>query len=382
MPLRFTLRAGRPQITDAQKLTRKFLRDRNLRHTAHPKPSRMKILAFLVGGWVTLAAQAPNEAALQKQIDTGHAAEALQQLEADSSAPHRDRLRGEAFYALNRFPEAEQALAAAPADDAAAIELRGLTLYRLGRPKDAIPLLEKAHTWTPETKADPAYILALCYIDTLRFDDARHAFAEQYGFAPDSAPAHLLAARMLLRREYADVAQEEASKALTADPDLPGAHMLLGEVALAREHLDDAIREFGAEAKRDPLNGNVYERLGDALQRKGDYVEAARTLERAVLLTPNSTGPYILLGKVMLRRSDPVTAAGYLERAQRMDTHNYMTHSLLGQAYRSMGRTADAQRETAISQQLQADTAPHFDAGAGHPATGMTNSTGTNNSSH
>ena len=332
----------------------------------------MRILGLaLVGGWLTLSAQQTSEAALQRAIDTGRAAEALQQLDSGTAAPHRDLLRGEALYALNRFPEADKALAAAltadPAD-AAATELRGLTLYRLGRPAEAIPLLEKAHTWTPKTKADPAYILALCYMDTLHFDDARHAFAEQYNFAPDSAAAHLLAARMLLRREYVSVAQEEATKALAADPELPGAHMLLGEVDLSREHLDEAIAEFNAEAKRDPLNGNVYERLGDALTRKGDFVPAAQSLQRAILLTPNSTGPYILLGKVMLRRGDPVTAAGYLSRAERMDTHNYMTHSLLGQAYRAMGRTSEAQHETAISQQLQSDTAPHFDNGAGGPA--------------
>ncbi|WP_419805664.1 tetratricopeptide repeat protein [Terriglobus sp.] len=346
----------------------------------------MKILALaIVGGWVTLSAQQPTEAALQKQINTGRAAEALQQLDANTAAPHRDRLRGQAFYALGRFPEADKALAAAlsadPAD-ADATELRGLTLYRLGRPAEAIPLLEKAHTWTPETKADPAYILALCYIDTRRYDDARHAFAEQYGFQPDSAAAHLLAARMLLRREYVPIAQDEARKAVAADPNLPGAHMLLGEVALAQEHIDDAIAELNEEARRDPLNGSVYDRLGDALQRKGDYVAAARNLQRAVLLTPNSTGPYILLGKVMLRRSDPVTAAGYLERAERMDDHNYMTHSLLGQAYRAMGRAADAQRETAVSQQLQADTAPHFDSGASTPAARNANNIGPNSTSH
>ena len=265
------------QLAPPQELTRKLFTQRNLRRTPMRKLSRMRKLAFLLGAGCYLVAQQPATDTLQKQIDAGHAAEALQQLDANSNTPNRDRLRGEALYALNRLPEAEQALAAAPADDLVATELRGLTLYRLGRPKDAIPLLERAHRWTPETKADPAYILALCYMDTLRFDDARHAFAEQFHFAPDSAEAHLLAARMLLRREYAKVAQDEAIKALALDRQLVGAHFLLGEVALAQERLDDAVTEFTAEASRDPLNGNVYERLGDALQRKSDYDAAAES---------------------------------------------------------------------------------------------------------
>lgn len=316
-----------------------------------------RILAILVGGGVQLHAQQD----LEKLINTGHAEQALQAIDSSPNLEHRDRLKGEALYALNRFPEAEKSLASAPDTDLVATQLRGLTLFRMGRPADAIPLLERAHSWTPETRSDPAYVLALCYIDARRYDDARHAFAEQYGFPADSAPAHLLAARMLLRREYVPVAQEEARKALALQPDLPEAHMLLGEVALAQAHLEEAITEFEAERRRDPLNGAVYDRLGDALSRKGDYAQAQQSLQRALLLEPNSTGPYILLGKVMLKRNDPVSAAGFLERAERMDPANYMTHNLLGQAYRGLGRTAEAQREIQLSQKIQADTAPKFD---------------------
>lgn len=301
------------------------------------------------------------QSSLEHDINTGKAEAVLQTLDSSPTMENRDRLRGQALYALNRLPEAEKALAAAPQTDLVAVQLRGLTLFRMGRPADAIPFLEKAHAWTPETKADPAYVLALCYIDSKRYDDARHAFADQYGFAPDSAAAHLLAARMLLRREYVPIAQEEARKALALDPELPEAHMLLGEVALAQQHVDEAITELNAEAKRNPLNGAVYDRLGDALSRKGDYAAAQQTLQKALLLEPNSTGPYILLGKVLLKRSDPATAAGFLERAEHMDPANYMTHNLLGQAYRGLGRTAEAQRETQLSQKIQSDTAPKFD---------------------
>ncbi len=298
---------------------------------------------------------------IQHDIDTGRAEQALQTLDSNPKTENLERLRGEALYALNRFPEAEKALAAAPPNDLSATQLRGLTLFRMGKPAAAIPFLEKAHTWTPETKSDPAYVLALCYIDSRRYDDARHAFADQYGFPGDSAAAHLLAARMLLRREYVPVAQDEARKALALEPALPEAHMLLGEVALAQAHVDEAITELSAEQQRNPLNGAVYDRLGDAYSRKGDYAAAQQTLQRALLLEPNSTGPYILLGKVLLKRNDPATAAGFLERAERMDPANYMTHNLLGQAYRGLGRTTEAQRETALSQKIQADTAPKFD---------------------
>ena len=301
-------------------------------------------------------------------IDRGHSADALKDLDplsAQQPAPAGvNRLRGLALYSQDRFVEADAAFASAlkqdPHDEESA-QLRGLTLFRLGKPGDAIPLLEAAHQWTAQTKVDPSYVLALCYLDTRRYDDARRAFAGQYGFAPDSASAYLLAARMLLRREYVPVAQEFARKALELNSELPLAHELLGEIALAGEHLDEAIAEFEKERAMNPLNGSVYDRLGDAYTRAGNYQMAQQSLQRAVLLQPNSTGPYILLGKVLLKRQDPASAVMYLERAVKMDPTNYMTHSLLGQAYRAVGRPQDASRETQTAQKIQAANQPKLE---------------------
>jgi tetratricopeptide (TPR) repeat protein len=305
---------------------------------------------------------------LRQMIDRGHAADALKQL--DSMATQMpvpagvNRLRGLALYSLNRFAEADDAFASALKDDLndkEATQMRGLTLFRLGRPAEAIPFLEAAHEWNSETKVDPSYVLALCYLDTRRYDDARRAFAVQYGFAADSAPAYLLAARMLLRREYLPISQQFARKALELDPQLPLAHALLGEIALAGEHLDEAVAEFEKERVRNPLDGSIYDRLGDAYTRAGDYTKAQQSLQRAVLLEPNATGPYILLGKVLLKRQDPANALLYLERAEKMDPSNSMTHSLLGQAYRSVGRVEDASREVQIAQKLQSEKEPKLE---------------------
>jgi tetratricopeptide (TPR) repeat protein len=314
------------------------------------------------------AGSSPNLVKLRQMIDRGHAADVLKQLD-ELAAQHPipggvSRLRGLALYSQGHFAEADAAFSSAieqDSHDEESIQMRGLTLFRLGRPADAIPLLEKAHDRTSQTKVDPSYVLALCYLDTRRYDDARHAFAMQYGFGPDSASAYLLAARMLLRREYVPVAQEFARKALELDPQLPLAHALLGEVALAGEHLDVAIAEFEKERARNPLDGGVYDRLGDAYTRAGDYTKAQQALQQALLLEPNSTGPYILLGKVSLKRQNPVDAVVYLERAEKMDPSNYMTHSLLGQAYRLLGRSEDANREAQTSQKIQAASEPKLE---------------------
>ncbi|MCU1252113.1 MAG: Tetratricopeptide 1 repeat-containing protein [Edaphobacter sp.] len=317
----------------------------------------------------TPAGSSPNLTQVRVMIDRGRSADALKELgplSAQQPAPAGvNRLRGLALYSLNQFVDADAAFASAlkqdPHDEESA-QLRGLTLFRLGRPADAIPLLESAHSWTSDTKVDPSYVLGLCYLDTRNYDSARRAFATQYGFPPDSAPAYLLAARMLLRREYVPVAQQFATKALELDSQLPLAHALLGEIALAGEHIDEAIAEFEKERLRNPLNGSIYDRLGDAYTRAGDYTKAQQSLQRALLLEPNSTGPYILLGKVLLKRQDPANAMMYLERAEKMDPSNYMTHNLLGQAYRALGRAEDASRETQLSQKIQAASEPKLES--------------------
>jgi tetratricopeptide (TPR) repeat protein len=315
------------------------------------------------------AAAQPSIEQARQLIRTGHAEQALQSLDAlpptTPSPPGLERARGSAFYALDRLKEADAAFELALAEDSTDLEsaqMRGLTLFRLGRPAEAIPLLEKAPGAAVQTKADPSYVLALCYMDTRRYDDARHAFAAQYGFPGDSAAAYLLTARMLFRREYVPVAQRFAATALELDPQLPLANELLGEIALAQNHFDEATTYFEKERTRNPLQPSIYERLGDLYSRSGHYPEARRVLQQAIILEPNATGPYILLGKVTLKEGDAVAALTFLQKAVQMDPANFMTHNLLAQTYRALGRTADASRELAVTEKIQAADAPHLSA--------------------
>jgi len=302
----------------------------------------------------------PALAAASKAFASGHSEQALKDLDALAAQtpepPGVERLRGFIYYQQRNMVAAEAAYAKAVAQDPSdrdSMQMRGVALYSLGRPAEAIPLLEKAHATVPSANVDPNYVLGVCYIAVRRYDDARRAFAAQYGFAPDSAPAYLLVARLLLRQENPAAAEEFARKAIALQPQLPLAHQLLGEVALAQAQLPEAIAEFNRERELNPLNGSVYDRLGDAYVRSGDDQKAQEALSRAVLLEPNATGPYILLGKVMLNQQNYLMAALYLERAITMDPGNYMAHTLLGRAYHATGRNEDAVKQFQVAQQLQ-----------------------------
>jgi predicted Zn-dependent protease len=231
--------------------------------------------------------------------------------------------------------------------------MRGVVLYRMNMPAAAIPILEKAHSAGSIANADPNYVLALCYIATARYDDARHAFAEQYGFGPDSAAAWLFSARMFLRQDLTAPATTAAKKALALEPRIPLAHRLLGEIDLARGDVAGALAELEQERKVNPLDGETYNRMGDAYLRSGQLDRAQQALDRAVLLEPDASGPYILLGKTLLEEHDPVMATQYLQHAEAMDPSNAMTHMLLGRAFAVSGRKDEAQREFQIVQKMQ-----------------------------
>lgn len=303
----------------------------------------------------------------QEQLKLGRLEKALALLDpltaADPEPKGVEYLRGLVLYQQGSLESAAKAFAKAVAQDSSDIEamkMEGVSLFRQGKAGEAIHLLEKSQGSTLALNVDPQYVLGLCYIDTNRYDDARHAFAAQYEFDPDSASAYLLEARMMLRRDYIQPAERAVRKALELKPDLPQAHLLLGQIALFKSDLPEAVSQFKEERNLNPMDGTVYDRLGDAYIRSGDYANAQKALDRAVLLEPTLNIPYILLGKVMLEENDALMASTYLKHALEIDAKNSMAHALLGRAYRALGRKDDAVVELKAAAALQ-----QADPGAG-----------------
>ena len=263
---------------------------------------------------------------------------------------------GLALYRKNEFAEAQAAFAKAMDEDPSnreAVQLRGLSLFQIGRPAEAIPFLKQVQSWIGSANVDANYVLGLCYMHTQKYDEARKSFAQMYGVPADSAAAHLFLARMLLRQGYDPVAEQNAQQAAAMDPKLPLVHYLLGEFYLYKSNVLKAIEEFELEQKLNPGYAGTYDRLGDCYSRVGRYDDAERALQRSILLDATATGPYILMGKVLVKKKDYASALNYLEKCLRMDPSNYIAHHLMGEAYRGLGREADAERELKRSEELQ-----------------------------
>jgi len=311
----------------------------------------------------TAASSARRDSGLEQAtllMQQGRNEEALALLESIAAAEpaRRGVLRqiGIANYRKGDFLKAaanfKKALDEDPGDNEA-VQLMGLAYYLAGRPAEAIAPLEKVQAWFPSANVDAAYILGVCYMQTKDYPSARKAFARMFSVPGDSAAAYLFTARMLLRQDFAPVAEEYAKKAVELDPKLPRAHMLLGELYLYKSRIPEAVEQFQKELELNPGEAAVYYKLADAYSRLQKYEEAEKLLQRSIWLDSTSTGPYILMGKVLEKKGETALAVRALQRAISMDPNNPMPHHLLGQAYRELGRTEEAERELKLAEQLQ-----------------------------
>ena len=253
----------------------------------------------------------------------------------------------------NAITALQRAIAENP-DDTEATQLIGLSLYLSNKPAEAIPYLVKVQSWYPSANVDASYILGVAYIQMKDYASARRAFAKMFQVPPDSAAAYLFTARLLLRLDFAPVAEEYGKKAIELDAKLPLAHQVLGELYLYENKLPEATAQLQQELAINPGNPAAYYKLADAYSRAQKFDEAEKLLQRSIWLDANSSGPYILLGKVLEKKGESELAVRALQRALAMDPNNSVTHHLLGQSYRALGRMDDAERELKMAESLQA----------------------------
>ena len=263
---------------------------------------------------------------------------------------------GIAYYHEADYLEAtghlEQAWRENPEDRDVA-QLLGLSYYFSGKPAQAIPALEKIRLWHPNTNIDAIYTLGLCYVMTANYPEALETFAHLYRLEPDSAAAHLMLSRILLRQGFDPVAEQEAHKALALSPHLPLARFTLGELYAYSANYAKAAQEFEKELEINPGYAPALNHLGDAYWRLQRYEDAERVLQGSLWLDSTSGEPYAILGKVLMAKGQSAQAERTLQRAIAVDSGNYTAHYFLGQLYREMGKVDDAKREMKIAAQIQ-----------------------------
>lgn len=232
------------------------------------------------------------------------------------------------------------------------VQMLALSHYLLGHLADAIPFLEQVLGWTPDN-AQLSYALGVCYIQTRQPDKSRGLYARLYNLPPASAAAHLLNARMLLRQQFEETAEQELKQALALDPKLPQANFMLGEILVFRADLEQGIAAFQREIALNPAYDQPYYRLGETYTRQLKWDEALTPLQKSIWLNPYFSGPYIVLGKVYLKKNDLGNAENMLRYAVRIDPNNATAHHLLAQTLQQANRPDEAKQEFAVAEKLR-----------------------------
>jgi len=323
-------------------------------------------LMLLLACWLLCCAeryaQEPESelAAAQALMQQNKSAEAIQRLKA--IATNRPGLRGinhelgVAYYHEGEYLEAAKYLQEAwqeDREDRDAAQLLGLSYYSSGKPAEAIPALEQVRLWHRDEGIDAIYILGLCYAMTRNYPQARRTFAELYGLRADSAEAHLVLARILLRQGFDAVAEEEARRALSIAPQTPLTHFTLGEFAVYKADYAMAAQEFESELTQNRGYAPAHTALAEAYWHMGRYADAERIVQRSIWLDSTNSKSYVLMGRVLIKKGQLTAAERTLQQAVGLDAGSYNAHYLLGQLYRDQGRAEAAEREMKIAARIQ-----------------------------
>ena len=125
--------------------------------------------------------------------------------------------------------------------------------------------------------------------------------------------------------------------------------------ALAR-----GAKQFQAELAIQPGDPDATYHLGfvDLQQSKMD--DAKKLFEQVIAADPDYANAQYQLGKILLDRGQLQDAVPHLEAAARLSPDKEYVHYQLQAAYRKESRTADADRELAVYQELKTKSRPHI----------------------
>ncbi len=150
---------------------------------------------------------------------------------------------------------------------------------------------------------------------------------------------HLLAA--LWRWQEAEV---DLRQAIAANPQLADAHQWLGEVLMVTGRNAEAVQALAAARAIDPLSPVIVGLHGWAFAAVGRSAEASEAAATAIRLDSASAAPRMMAGVAELLAGRPTVAIAHLERGVALQPGYPLMMGVLGQAYGTAGRRADAER--------------------------------------
>jgi tetratricopeptide (TPR) repeat protein len=220
------------------------------------------------------------------------------------------------------------------------LNLLGEIAYARGRNQQAVDLISRALTMTPD--ADAHLNLGRALRELGRLDEAAANCRRAIALKPDFAVAHCNLSIIHNLQGAFEAALESAIRAIELRPEFIEAH-LNGAAALVGQHrFAEAEAAYRRALALQPNSADILEDLGRVLIQLNRFDEAVACHQRAVELAPNNAAAHLTLSTTLLHAGDPRASEASGRRAIDLDPNFAWGWNGLGQVLRSLGRFDEA----------------------------------------
>jgi tetratricopeptide (TPR) repeat protein len=144
------------------------------------------------------------------------------------------------------------------------------------------------------------------------------------------------------------------------DPDSPRAHQVLGDIDETRGEDAKAIEEYDKALAKRPTLPNLHYQIGHLEWKSYKTGEARRQFQAELAMNPRHAGALFDLGSTYLQEHQPDKALVFLKRVYDLDPRYPDLHRFMGIAYTQMNRYAAAEKELRIAAPSDQDGAIHY----------------------
>jgi eukaryotic-like serine/threonine-protein kinase len=260
---------------------------------------------------------------------------------------HLDRreLTGSVQAALTEF---ERALAADPkfATAHAGLAEAQWQMYNQTNDKSwaerAIQSTQRAIELEPD-RPSVRYIAALTSFRAGRYAEAETEVKRALALQPTYEDAIRLNATILMRQGNTDAGLAEFRRIMSLRPNAVAIHADMGAALFQASRFKEALEALARAAELSPGSAINLVRAGAAAQQMGDTTRALEFYERANAIQPRAE-TFNNIGTIHYGLGDYAKAAAAYEGSLVIRPRSALTNRNLGDAYRHLGRTADARR--------------------------------------
>jgi len=156
------------------------------------------------------------------------------------------------------------------------------------------------------------------------------------------------------------------------DPDSPRAHQVLGDMDVAREEDPKAIEEYEKALSVRPTLPNLHYQIGHLEWKSYKKQEAREQFQAELAINPRHTGALFDMGSTYLQEHQPDEALVYLKKVYDLDPKYPDLHDFMGIAYNQLNHYAEAEKELKIAVPSDRDGSVHYQLARVYTAMGKT----------